>query len=233
MLTIYDAVDQGSEEWFAARCGVLTASEMKKVITSKTLSFANNDKCRQHVYELAAQRITGYVEPMYVSDDMIRGHFDEDLAKELYNENYAEVREVGFITNDKFGFTLGFSPDGLVGDDGLIEIKSRRQKYQAEIIMNMKVDVEHMIQVQTGMLVSERKWCDYISYCGGMPMVTIRVMPDEKIQSAIIDAARHFHAQVADKIFTYEKRLKDKNIRLIETERFTDEISGSDEEIAA
>jgi hypothetical protein len=63
----------------------------------------------------------GYVEPHYVSDDMIRGHDDEIEARSLYAKHHAPVAEVGFITNSKCGFTIGYSPDALVGDNGLIE----------------------------------------------------------------------------------------------------------------
>ncbi|NBW19115.1 MAG: YqaJ-like viral recombinase, partial [Caulobacteraceae bacterium] len=159
---------QGGEEWYAARCGLLTASEMKLILTPK-LKIADNDKSRAHVWELLAQRISGYVEPSYVSDDMLRGREDENDAKITYTEHYAEVTDVGFITNDKWGFTLGYSPDGLVGDTGLIECKSRRQKFQVETIASGVVPEEYMLQLQTALLVSERKWIDFVSYCAGLP----------------------------------------------------------------
>lgn len=110
---------------------------------------------------------------------------------------------MGFVTNDQWGFTLGYSPDGLVGDDGLIECKSRKQKYQMETIMTDTVPEEYVIQLQTGLLVTERKWIDYISYCGGMPMYVRRVVPDEKIQAAIVAAATIFHQKLEKIINTY------------------------------
>lgn len=77
MPIIYHAeLIQGSEPWHAARCGLLTASEMHLIVTP-TLKPASNDKERAHLYELLAQRITGYVEPSYISDAMLRGHQDE------------------------------------------------------------------------------------------------------------------------------------------------------------
>ena len=82
----YD-VEQGSDEWHYLRCGILTASEMNKIITP-TLKIADNEKTRSHVYEIAAQRITKYVEPQYISDDMLRGKEDEIYALELYSEKY-------------------------------------------------------------------------------------------------------------------------------------------------
>ena len=112
-ITYHPDLIQGSEEWHAARCGLLTASEMKLIITppsatsGKGLKAAGNDKERAHLYELLAQRITKYVEPSYVSDDMLRGKEDEIYARALYAEHYAPVTDMGFITNDKWGFTLG------------------------------------------------------------------------------------------------------------------------------
>lgn len=208
---------QGSDEWIDARCGLLTASEMKLIMTP-TLKAANNEKERSHLYELLAQRVTRYVEPHYISDDMLRGLSDEVDAKIIYNSKYAPVQECGFITNDKFGFTIGYSPDGLIGDDGLIECKSRRQKFQVETVINEAMPEDYMLQVQTGLLVSERKWCDFISYSAGLPMQTIRIEPDIKIQEAIIAAASAFEAKLAEKMAIYRQKLKSSS-RLIPTER--------------
>lgn len=217
----YEDLEQGSPEWLAARCGLLTASEMKLILTP-TLKIAANDKERSHLYELLTQRITKYVEPHYISDDMLRGHEDEIEARILYNDNYAPVTEVGFITNDKWGFTLGYSPDGLVGDDGLIEAKSRRQKFQTETIIDYFVDgatpADYLLQVQTGPLVSERQWCDLISYSGGQPMITMRIWPDPKVQNAIIEASGAFEERLAKKWDLYRAALV-KLPRMIPTER--------------
>jgi len=212
---------QGSEEWLAARQGLLTASEMKHILTP-TLKPANNDKTRAHVYELLAQRITRYVEPTYIGDDMLRGQVDEVEARILYSQHIAPVQEMGFITNDRWGFTIGYSPDGLVGDDGLIECKSRRQKFQAQTIVENvtsgTIPSEYMLQCQTGLLVAERAWCDLISYCGGMPMAVIRVFPDAEIQGAIIEAAEAFEATIAEKLAQYGAAVNS-DARLIPTER--------------
>lgn len=221
-VTYHPNVDQGSDEWLALRCGLLTASEMKLIITPGTLKPASNDKERSHLYELLAQRITKHVEPAYVSDDMLRGQVEEIEARSLYEKHYAPVETVGFITNDKWGFTIGFSPDGLVGDEGIIETKSRRQKYQIETIVDhvrLKiVPPEHVIQVQTGLLVSERQWCDFNSYSDGMPMATIRVEADPAMQAAIVDAARAFEARLEAKLVLFADALTSA-ARLIPTQR--------------
>lgn len=208
---------QGSDEWLAARTGLLTASEMKLIITP-TLKIASNDKERSHLYELLAQRITRYVEPAYISSDMLRGMEDEIEARAIYAKTYAPVTEVGFITNDRWGFTIGYSPDALISADGLLECKSRRQKYQIETIIGGVMPDDYTIQVQTGLLVSERKWLDFVSYSGGLPMVTIRVFPDPVIQDAILSAASAFETRLAEKLATYTESMVSLD-RLVPTER--------------
>lgn len=220
-ITYHPEITQGSEEWHAARCGLLTASEMKLIITP-TLKIASNDKERSHLYELLAQRITHYVEPSYISDSMLRGIDDEIEAVNVYGKNYAPVRLTGFVTNDKWGFTIGYSPDGLVGDDGQVECKSRKQALQIKTICEYAligaIDPDFMIQVQTGLLVTERKWCDLISYSGGLPMSTVRVFPLPKIQDAIINAAKAFEQRLFESRALYETALVTE-ARLIPTVR--------------
>jgi predicted phage-related endonuclease len=216
---------QGSEEWLNARLGLLTASEMKHIITPGKLQYASNDKSRSHLYEIAAQRISQYVEPSYIGDDMLRGLAEELDAKLLYDKYYAKTKDCGFITNDVWGFTLGYSPDALVGEDGLIECKSRRQKYQIETIINGQVPTEYIIQIQTGLLVSEREWLDFVSYSGGLPMFVMRVHPDAIMQAAIISAATTFHEQLEVMIAKYEDNAK--LFYMTERKSFDDIITGS------
>ena len=217
MITYHDNVEQGSDAWLQMRCGLLTASEMKHIITP-TLKIANNDKTRAHAYELAFQRITRHVEPQYVSDAMLRGQEDEIYAREAYREHFAPVTEVGFVTNDKLGFTIGYSPDGLVGDDGLIEIKSRPGKYQVQTIATDEVPEEYVLQLQTALLVTERKWIDFVSYCGGLPVFVKRVEPDADVQEAIIAAATGFEQRVAEIEQQYRNTLANMR-KVIPTER--------------
>ena len=221
MITYHADITQGSDEWRAARCGLLTASEMNLIITP-TLKVASNEKERTHLYELLAQRITEYVEPSYISDAMLRGMDDEIEAVTQYGKSYAKVKHVGFVTNDKWGFTIGYSPDGLVGEDGTVECKSRSQKYQLQTLCDFvpagTIDPDFMIQAQTGLLVTERKWCDLISYCGGLPMATVRVLPYEAVQTAIIAAATAFEQRLAAKMEKYELVMSSK-ARLIRTVR--------------
>ena len=197
MIKYFFDVEQGTEEWLAMRCGILTASEIR-LIVSQTLEPASNDKERAHLFELLGQRITGHVEPRYIGYDMLRGEWDEVEARIKYREHFGPVTECGFITNDDHGFVLGYSPDGLVGNDGLIECKSRRQKFQVETILADKVPEEYMLQIQTGLLVTGRKWLDFVSYCAGLPMFIKRVLPDQKYQDAIIAAATDFERRLQE-----------------------------------
>lgn len=219
---IYNDIEQGSDEWLQARCGLLTASEMKLIITP-TLKIASNEKERAHLYELLAQRITGYVEPHYISDDMLRGHEDEILARDAYSANFAPVETVGFITNSRHGFTLGYSPDGrIVGQNAGIEAKSRRQKYQIQTLIEHvlagTIPDDYAIQCQTGLLVSEWEFIDFLSYCGGLHMPVIRVFPDPVVQDAILNAAGEFERRLSQKLELYHEALAS-DARLVATER--------------
>ena len=213
---------QGSQEWMDCRVGLLTASTMKLIITP-TLKTAANDKERAHVNEIAAQRISGFIEQGWSGDNFDRGHSEEIEARDLYHRHYAPVESMGFITNDEWGFTLGFSPDGLVGTDGFIEAKSRVQKFQIPTIASGAMPDDFVLQVQTGLLVSGRKWCDFISYCDGLPMFTVKVFPDFRIQEAIIVAATEFERRVEEKIASYIAALTS-GARLIPTKRIPREM---------
>lgn len=227
-ITYNTLFEQGSEQWLAARCGLLTASEVKLILNPPPKEetrvkkdgtpykqrewnvVADDDSCRKHLYELAAQRITNFVEPIYQSADMIRGHNDEVEARAKYAEHIAPVTEVGFISNDRWGFTLGYSPDGLVGADGAIECKSRKQKYQVQTVvehaMTGAIPAEFVMQHQAGMLVAELQWIDFVSYSEKLPMSVIRVHPDEVIQAAILEAAAAAEERITAIIKTYQEQ---------------------------
>jgi hypothetical protein len=242
---------QGTDEWMDQRRGIVTASVVGQLISTRKLGagdydcpdceapalepcrsktkkgaviktfhservdvarrspspvvveVARNDTSQGLTTLLAAERITGWTEPTYISDDMMRGIADEPIARDKYSEHYAPVKECGFITEDRWGFQIGYSPDGLVGDDGLIEIKSRRPKTQLATILAGEVPIENMAQLQCGLLVTGREWIDYVSWCGGMPMYVKRVLPQQKWFDAITEAAATFEKNVAEMISAY------------------------------
>lgn len=187
-LTILD-VEQGSGDWDDARRGIITASVMHNLITAKTIKPAANVDSRAITMILAAERINGWTDDNYVTFDMARGHEIEPEARRIYSEHYAPVTECGFMVREIDGTKIGYSPDGLVGEDGLIETKSRRPKEHLSAILANAVPGENMAQLQTGLLVSGRAWIDYLSWCGGMKLWKKRIYPDQKWQDAILYAA--------------------------------------------
>ena len=173
-------------------------------VGATTLTVADNDIARAVVTVLAAERITGRAEDTPMTHAMWRGVEDEPYARDAYAEHHAPVTEVGFITLDLDDDTrIGYSPDGLVGDDGLIEIKSRAPKKQIETIIADAVPPENMAQLQVGLFVTGRAWIDYVSFAGGMPLYVKRVTPDPEWFAVIEKAARTFEADVADLLTRY------------------------------
>lgn len=205
-LHLFGDLIQGTDEWLEARRGIVTASTVGQLITPKTIRPAANAESRALTSRLVAERITGWCESVYVSHDMLRGSLDEPVARDLYAQHYAPVAEIGFAVRDDWGFKIGYSPDGLVGDDGLIEIKSRRPKEHLATILADEVPDENMAQIQCGLLVSGRQWCDYVSYCGGMPMWTKRVELDPRWHDAIVAAVEAFEAAAIEMAATYHER---------------------------
>lgn len=180
-------------------------AEFARSQTSSTvIEPASNPELRGLTMLLVAERITGWTDFNYVGDDMLRGIDDEYLARDKYAEHYAAVAECGFMVEDRWGFKIGYSPDGLVGNDGLIEIKSRRPKLHLAAILADTPPADTMAQLQCGLLVSGRAWIDYVSFCGGMPLWVKRVYPQQEWVDAIAGAAEIFEGNAAEMIAQYE-----------------------------
>jgi putative phage-type endonuclease len=214
MIKYHNEIQQNTDEWLKLRLGIITASNVKNLVTASNKP-AKNQTTRNYANDLAAQRETGCNEDHYESYDMIRGSAQEEIARDIYSDNISEVKECGFITNTDHGFTIGCSPDGLVGDDGGIEIKSRLAKFQIATILADEVPAEYMKQIQTFLIVSGRKWCDFVQYSNGLPLFVKRVYPDEEMQAIILDALKVFELEV-DFVLT-EYRLK--SAGMIQTDR--------------
>jgi len=206
----YYNVLQGSDEWHQLRLGVTTASNINKIVTP-TGKPAKNQAMRDYACEIAAQRITQCNEDNFQSFDMVRGQIQEGIARDVYSENYATVNECGFIVNG----LLGCSPDGLVGEDGGIEIKSRLAKFQVRTILAEEVPAEYINQIQAFLIVTERKWCDFVQYSNGMPLFVKRVSPDHDRMSAITAALVEFEDEIGDIIGQYNER----SATMVQTER--------------
>lgn len=239
-LTTYPDLEQRSDEWYAVRCGIVTASVVGGLVTvsappasaykcpecsaapevpcaslvngkaiknhhparsevarknaataTPILTVADDDTSRGLLTTLAAERITGRVEETPVTGDMIRGIEHEPFAKDVYADHYAAVEDVGFMVREFPSYRLGCSPDGLVGDEGMVEVKCPRAKAHVATVLAGEVPKQHMAQLQTALLVSGREWIDYISFHGGLPLYVKRVHPDPKWFDAIHAAAAH------------------------------------------
>lgn len=203
-LTTYPDVVQGTPEWDDLRRGMVTASVVGQLVTAKTLKVAANPESRNLAALLVAERITGFTDPTYVSDDMERGWEDEPRAIEAYSKDRGvEVQEMGFMVLDGAWGRLGYSPDGLVGNIGLVEVKSRRPKKHLATILADDVPAENVAQIQAGLFVSGRDWCDFISYCGGMPLYVKRVYADTRWHAALMEAVRTFEAAATEMTSKY------------------------------
>jgi putative phage-type endonuclease len=198
----YPEIQQGTSEWADVRRGVVTASSVGKLLTP-SLKVANNDTSRALTATLVAERLTGWTEDTPMTSDMWRGVDAEPIARDLYSGHFAEVTETGFMLLEEDGWSLGYSPDGLVGTDGLIEIKAPRAKTHLNTIIRDKVPDYYMPQLQAGMLVSGREWIDFVSYCGGMPMWRQEVVPDEEWFTAITAACQTFEEVAAQLVARY------------------------------
>jgi len=206
-LTIH-GVEQGSQDWLDLRCGMLTASNVGKLLTAGG-QIANNETSRALTETLVAERLTGCVEYVHPSFDMQRGSMDESYARDLYREQHAPVLEVGFATNTFMGHTLGASPDGLVGERGGLEIKSPKAKTHLRTILTDEVPPEHLPQIQASMLVLEREWWDFESYAGGWPIYVKRVYADVVWQTTILAALAQFEENAARMEADYRDRMGD------------------------
>lgn len=199
-LNMHPGVTQRTQQWEDLRRGILTASTAHRIITP-TLKTAANDHSRGLALILASERITGWTEPSNFHYQ--RGILDEPVARDFYHEHVAPVEEHGIMDRDDWGFRIGYSPDGIVGDVGLIEIKSRIPKVQLEHVITDYIPFDAYTQMQCGLLVSGRAWCDYVSFSGGMAFWTKRVYPDADWHRAIIRAAGELENTIAEHIATY------------------------------
>lgn len=184
---------------------IKTAEEMAPT-AEKLITAVSAEKARPLLATLAAERITGHVEQTPVTRDMWRGTYYEPFAREAYAEHMGTpVREVGFVTRDLGdGVVIGASPDGLVGADGAIEVKSPRGKGHLLTLVDGGVPSQYMAQLQTVLLVTGRAWIDYISFAGGMALWRKRVEPHPGWQAALTNAARTAEAAIADLAERYQ-----------------------------
>lgn len=158
---------QGSPEWFALRCGKVTASRVADVVARTKTGYGASRST--YMGQLIAERLTGEVAPSFTNAAMQWGSDTEPQARAAY-EFYrdADVVEVGFVPHPTIGES-GASPDGLVGDDGLIEIKCPETKTHIETLLGQEVPGKYIIQIQWQLACTGRQWCDFVSFDPRLP----------------------------------------------------------------
>jgi len=160
-------MDQGSDDWFAARCGRVTASRVADVV-ARTKSGYSASRAN-YMAQLVCERLTGATEASFTNAAMQWGVDHEADARNAYCFHHdADVSEVGFVLHPKLTLA-GASPDGLVGDDGLVEIKCPNTATHIETLLNGAVPEKYLTQMLWQMACTERQWCDFVSYDPRLP----------------------------------------------------------------
>ncbi|EGR9413532.1 YqaJ viral recombinase family protein, partial [Salmonella enterica] len=161
-------MEQRSPEWFAARCGKVTASRLYDVMARTKSGYAASRQ--NYMAELICQRLTGKPEEGFTNAAMMRGTELEPVAREMYalNEFDAVISEVGLIDHPTIaGFAA--SPDGIVNDDGLIEIKCPNTWTHLQTLKTGVPKYQYLLQMHAQMMCTGRKWCDFVSFDDRLP----------------------------------------------------------------
>ena len=158
-------IKQNSDEWYNLRCGRLTNSALCKAMANYGKAFG--EPAKKYATQIALEQITGNpCGSSYTNDAMQRGHDEEPLARMEYeNQTFCTVDNGGFFEDGD----LGCSPDGLVGKDGVIEIKSAEPHIHFERIRKQSYDSGYKWQLIGNMKMTGRAWIDFISYCKDFP----------------------------------------------------------------
>lgn len=176
--------EQGSDAWLQSRLGRPTASNFGKLITPTGKASTSSEA---YINELIAQRITGEIPEFFKSEAMQRGNDLEPSAKALYEfTRDVEVVEVGLCLHDEFD--CGASPDGLVGDDGGLEIKCPLPHTHVSYLRDGNMPSKYIPQVQGCLWITEREWWDFMSYNPYMEDLIVRVYRDEAYIKKLADA---------------------------------------------
>lgn len=194
-MKIYDC-EQGSPEWIALRLGMPTASEFDKIVTPKKLEMSAST--RDYAIRLIAEKALG--RPMMALDNLEwveRGKLLEPQARRVYEfEHDVITTRVGFITTDDGRF--GASPDSLICDDGVLELKCPAPHTHLKYVLNEELAPEYYLQVQGQMFVAERDYADLVSFSDEMPMFERRVARDDRVISKLSNALNDFHGLLGE-----------------------------------
>lgn len=195
-------IEQGTPEWLALRCGKATASKIADII-AKTKSGPSASRAN-YLAQLVAERLTGTVAESYTNGAMQWGTEKEPEARATY-EFYrsAVVMPVGFVPHPGIEMS-GASPDGLVGDDGLIEIKCPNTATHIETLLGGSVPGKYVTQMQWQMACTGRAWCDFVSFDPRMPedmrLFVSRVPRDGRLIGTLETEVSVFLGEVSDTV---------------------------------
>tara|TARA_R110000822_G_scaffold303522_3_gene428245 strand:- start:426 stop:1052 length:627 start_codon:yes stop_codon:yes gene_type:complete len=161
-MNIIESCEQGSTEWLSLRLGKITASRVKDVLT-KGRGTSPSKTAESYMMELIAEILTGNSKPFFENDAMRWGTETEPQARAMYavNNDFVDVKEVAFVEHNE---QVGISPDGLVGDDGLLEIKCPNTTTQLKRALSDDYSADYKAQIQMQLWVTEREWCDFLSF---------------------------------------------------------------------
>jgi putative phage-type endonuclease len=186
-------MEQRTDEWFEARLGKATASRFKDIMT--TVKYGEAAAVRNYRAQLVAERLTGSKEETWTSPAMQWGIDYEPLARLRYElASSSEVEECGFFPHPEL--QAGASPDGLIGEDGLLEIKCPNTATHIDSLKAQDVPKLYYWQVMGQLWVTGRKWCDFVSFDPRMPanaqLFIKRVVRDEAAITDLEEAIRNF-----------------------------------------
>ncbi len=206
---LYD-IEQNTPEWLALRRGIITASNISKILTPAKLEIT---KSTGYLYDFCRQTLDTMPYGDFSTRHTDRGHIEETRALQDYHkkhgDNFGVMRRCGFVLNDNHGFKIGCSPDVLVGDDGGVQVKSFTPNVQFGNIVEDKIERDHILQTQMELFVSERKWWDILYQSSGTVQMRTRVTPDAAIQEKIKEACSAFYKRVEDAINIYREKITD------------------------
>jgi putative phage-type endonuclease len=179
-LAVYNGIEQGTEEWLRVRLGKVTASGVADVL-AKTKTGVSASR-GNYLIKLAIQRTTGVIEEGYTNDAMQWGKDNEAQARVAYEiASNCFVDQIAFVDHPTIKW-FGASPDGLVDDDGLVEIKCPNSATHWEYFKAKAPPRKYYIQMQAQMACTNRKWCDFVSFDPRMPerskLLIVRVPRD-------------------------------------------------------
>jgi len=184
-------IDQKSQEWIECRRGIPTASSFDLIVTSKGEPSKQREK---YLYRLAGERVSGQAAANgYKNASMERGEEMEQEARAAYEFMHdCQVVQVGICyPNEDRKYAC--SPDGLVGDDGILEIKCPDLATHVAYLLKGTLPTEYVQQVQGQLLVTGRQWCDFMSYYPGLKPLIVRVYPDTAFQDALAKELEQFN----------------------------------------